>query len=42
MTYNSETGKIAGAISKRGPARIVPLEVKEKIELYVKLLKKLR
>ena len=33
MAYNSETGKIAGALSKRGPAKIVPLNVKEKMEL---------
>jgi hypothetical protein len=33
MPYNSETGKIAGALSKRGPAKIVPLNVKEKMEL---------
>ena len=33
MSFNSETAKIAGALSKRGPARIVPLKVKEKMEL---------
>jgi len=33
MPYNSETAKIAGALSKRGPAKIVPLNVKEKMEL---------
>lgn len=33
MPYNSETAKIAGAIGKRGPAKIVPLKVKEKMEL---------
>ena len=33
MTFNSKTAKIAGALSKRGPAKIVPLKVKEKMEL---------
>ena len=33
MSFTPETAKIAGAISKRGPAKIVPLNVKEKMEL---------
>lgn len=33
MSFTPETAKIAGAISKRGPAKIVPLKVKEKMEL---------
>ena len=33
MSFTTETAKIAGAISKRGPAKIVPLKVKEKLEL---------
>ena len=33
MSFNSETAKIAGALGKRGPTRIVPLKVKEKMEL---------
>jgi len=33
MSFTPETAKIAGALSKRGPAKIVPLNVKEKMEL---------
>ena len=33
MSFTPETAKIAGSLSKRGPARIVPLKVKEKMEL---------
>ena len=33
MTFNSKTAKIAGTIGKRGPAKIVPLKVREKMEL---------
>ena len=33
MSFTPETAKIAGAISKRGPAKILPLRVKEKMEL---------
>jgi len=33
MSFTPETAKIAGSLSKRGPAKIVPLNVKEKMEL---------
>ena len=33
MSFTPETAKIAGAIGKRGPARILPLKVKKKMEL---------
>jgi len=39
MSFNSETAKIAGSISKRGPAKILPPNTKEKLNiLYEGLL----
>ena len=33
MKFNSETAKIAGEKSKRGPSKIIPLNIKEKMQL---------
>ena len=33
MSFNSETAKIAGSISKRGPAKILPPNTKEKLNI---------
>jgi hypothetical protein len=39
MSFNSETAKIAGSISKRGPAKVLPPNTKEKLNiLYEGLL----
>ncbi len=33
MSFNSETAKIAGSISKRGPAKVLPPSTKEKLNI---------